>query len=646
MTGDLYLDLIPVSIISLVALDAGLKEPLRQTGRQTLLDVYGADGVIGAAKASFTYSAVNDTLDLDADFAGVTGEGWRVAAVAANTEWSTIPFEDAAATTYYIGARAMDVPSAASANTTDGSMYYAATRERIGVPGTPDTVTDLGGSIRMVVDTLVDPGWTAGATRQVIVWLNTPETASTAVAIQTVTAAYDGASGSVRITIPDNLGQTTVSTTPGDYSLFLLGPRITDTDITSDAKYVILGTQVGNGGASSNALQTLYPSWGTFLTAFGVEHHAGTGVHEVVTAQRVTIAGLAGDKLKATALDAADDAAQALVAVVSSTGVQTVGLWAGATKTKVQTQANTVADADTYAQVQVRNAGAAAMIELWARDGGVLRFPSAGLGAGPSIEAVSATDVTLVIGNPTAGKFLKIVHDGEMEWNSGSSGNAWRLLVNNAANQLLTVENLGAGLAGFYVKGPGRFEGDLTIDSGVVELATTTPTIKFLDSGGREVQRQIPLYYDIDVISGTPVRQIAGNPPTIYSSSVVTPLVYHIGLNKWMPFGQPSGLGHTGVSIVDWGFRYNRASGTGSITLNLYKVDKNALSARVLVKSLAATSTSGTWQIAQDFTGYTVSPDSHYYVEVVIDPNSGTNTDYKLLGMWVNWGTTHLVGST
>lgn len=645
MTGDLYLDLTPVSIISLAALDAGLKDPLRQTGRQTLLDVYGLSGVIGAAKATVTYSNGADTIDLDADFAAVNGLGWRLDAVATDAEWSAIPFEDAGATTYYIGARAADVPASVSGNTTDGSIYYNGTAEKIGVPGVPDTVTDQGGSILMVIDTLVDPGWTAAATRKVQVWLVDPETSADAVAIQTVTAAYNGVSGSVEITIPNNLGQTTVSTTASDYSLFLLGPKITDSDFSANANYVMIGTQVGNGGAGSNAIQTLFPGLGAFLISFGVEHNAGTGVHEVVTAQRLTVTGLAGDKLRATSVSALDDAAQAQVAVVSSTAVEAAGLWCTPSGAKVQTQALTTTDANTNGQVRVKNAAGLGMVELWADEGGGLTFPSSASGTGPAIKTIAAVDTTLTLTHPTAAKYCRLVTDGEIEWNSAKSAGSWRLLVDNASNQVLTVENVGAGLAGLIVKGTGQFENKMTLDAGILELDGINPKIEFVDSGGRDVTRQIPLYYDIDVISGTLARTILGTPPNVYSSLSGTPLVLHAGLNRWLPFGNGIGTGATGASIDEWGFWYNRVAVTGSIIVTLYRVAADGSAARVLMKTLVGTGTAGTWVSITDATGYALSSDFHYYVEVEIDPNGGTNTDYRVLGMWVKWGTTHMVGA-
>lgn len=274
MTGSTWHNLAAAAVLSLQALREYLLEPTREESRQLLEDLYGGGGggVLGSSAATLTYSS--STLSLAADRDAVTGDGHRLFLAASDAAWTSIPFANSGATTYYVGAQAQDRPTRALAGL-GGVIEYEAVIEDIGTLGAPDLVTDNGnGTLTLRISTLVSPVWSVGGTRPVVVWLVTPVTAG-------VEAIYEGtcsaSGGHVVVTVPHLLGQDPASTTASDYRVLVRGPRITTTNITSSTSYAFLGT-VTSGTWSATA-QVKFPP---FYALFDVEHDTGSGVHNRV----------------------------------------------------------------------------------------------------------------------------------------------------------------------------------------------------------------------------------------------------------------------------------------------------------------------------------------------------------------------------
>lgn len=274
MTGSIWHNLSAAAILSLQALREHLLEPTREQGRQVLADLFGGGGggVIGSTKASLTYSS--STLSLDFDREAVTGRGHRLSLSWIDPAWTSVPYANSGATTYYVGAQAQDRPTRAVTGL-GGVIQYEAVEEDVGTLGVPDLVTDNGdGTITLRISTLVAPVWSVGGTRPVVVWLVDPVTSSSE-AIYEGTASASG--GHVVVTTTHALGQDPVSTTAADYQVLVRGPRVTTTNIATNPDYFFLGTVIST--TFSAAAQVAFPP---FYALFDVEHDSATGVHNRV----------------------------------------------------------------------------------------------------------------------------------------------------------------------------------------------------------------------------------------------------------------------------------------------------------------------------------------------------------------------------
>lgn len=165
-------------------------------------------------------------------------------------------FENTAAQVYEIGAAYVEYPFEVRINQRTSKVEYDRMVEGVGVEATPNSVIDNGnGTITMRVDTLFEQGVAVGnhAGRIVRVWRKViAEGATTAsVAIEERTVFYGG--GQNQITTSAAFGQTTVSTTPADYVVQLVGIIVlkdtaTNRPTQNPSTQFFAGTVTGNGG--------------------------------------------------------------------------------------------------------------------------------------------------------------------------------------------------------------------------------------------------------------------------------------------------------------------------------------------------------------------------------------------------------------
>ena len=282
MNGDTWLILEPTSILALQDIKSAALDVVNDQQRQVAVDIYGeAGGVFGPTVAAMT--PAGSALSLFADASAFTGEGDRLELDSAAAEWTSVPFANVGATPYYVGARACRVPSRATANTIDGDPIYDREDEAIGEVGNPDSVVQVGNTLVLTLTTLVAPGWTAGGTRPVVVWLDGQPVTSSGEAIYEGTASYTG--GAVKVTVPHLLGQTTPSTTAADYKVAVLGPTIRTATMAADPAYVYLGSCTS--GVWSSAGQVAITRWGDLLALFRINHNAD-GTHDEVVADSLS----------------------------------------------------------------------------------------------------------------------------------------------------------------------------------------------------------------------------------------------------------------------------------------------------------------------------------------------------------------------
>jgi len=168
-----------------------------------------------------------------------------------------VQFENTSAIDYHIGLRPTYIVSELVVNPKDGTPQWTLIKHMIGLEDNPDSVVDnLDDTLTMVVDSITEAG-VSNAGRKVQVFQFTPSEGATsyAIATQICTVAWDGSNN--KITTVDAgsgegyLGQTTPSTTAGDYTVVLLGPHVSrNTDLSLDQDYAYLGTVKGAGAGN------------------------------------------------------------------------------------------------------------------------------------------------------------------------------------------------------------------------------------------------------------------------------------------------------------------------------------------------------------------------------------------------------------
>lgn len=288
-TGDTWIALETGQVLDFATLDTNLVGLTREALARVRADIFGTDATIGNAAATFTYAS--STLDLDATRYGVTPDGYRIKADAADAAWQNIPFKDTAAVLFHVGARRQLRPASVTGNTADGGYYYDTEIEDVGELGQPDAVTDQGGGAGLFIDVDADPtgivreGWTVGQTRRVVVYLVNPVTAS-ADAIYSGTIAWNAGAGTHRITVPHYFGQgASPSLDPADYRVLIQGPTISVAPL-SGSTYWELGACTT--GVPSTSGQNVMPTWGSWLTWFAAEHDTTTGKHKAINGDSFT----------------------------------------------------------------------------------------------------------------------------------------------------------------------------------------------------------------------------------------------------------------------------------------------------------------------------------------------------------------------
>lgn len=170
-------------------------------------------------------------------------------------EVESVIFENAIGIDYHVGLRDARIPDTATPNITinpkDGLPNWTFFRHIVGISGVPDAVVDNGnGTITFTVNSITESA-VSNAGRTVRVFQLTPAKGAItdAIALESRPVVWDSPNN--KITTVAALGQTTISTTPADYVVVLVGPRVLrNTDISTDGSYAYVGTVQGAGGAT------------------------------------------------------------------------------------------------------------------------------------------------------------------------------------------------------------------------------------------------------------------------------------------------------------------------------------------------------------------------------------------------------------
>ena len=134
-----------------------------------------------------------------------------------------IQFENILSNIYHVALHFAERPRGIAINPRNGSPEYRFFEEGIGEAAAPNSVADNGnGTITFIVNNATQAG-VSMAGRKVLVWKVIPAAGALteAIAVEELTVVYTG--GNNQVTTTGALGQSTISTTPGDYMTMLLG---------------------------------------------------------------------------------------------------------------------------------------------------------------------------------------------------------------------------------------------------------------------------------------------------------------------------------------------------------------------------------------------------------------------------------------
>lgn len=210
----------------------------------------GKRGVFGSA--SFSSTAVNTFNVTVPPLTMLDGDGNLL--VLSAPEATQIGFQNLNPVVYQVGARMIEIPSGVAINPRNNVSFYDTLEERIGVLDLPDSLTEISGQLRIVVDSVTEPG-VSNAGRLVTVWLVSPMSDSEAVAIErSLVVQWDGVNNYV--TTSGLLGQPggSASLIASDYVVALQGLSVQSpagVDLENTSPYVFLGTVTG-GGVGTN----------------------------------------------------------------------------------------------------------------------------------------------------------------------------------------------------------------------------------------------------------------------------------------------------------------------------------------------------------------------------------------------------------
>lgn len=253
--------------------------------------VFGVASLVSGGNDKFSVTTLPVDL-LDGDGNILTLEG---------TDATGIQFENTAATPYYVAARHNLVPSGVLRNQRNNVIFYDMQEDRVGELAEPDAVSEVGGTLEIVVDSVFEAG-VSHAGRLVSVWLRRPLTTDWAIAVEeNLTVSWVG--GVNKVTTAALLGQAGggASTNPADYQVFAQGVTVRKTDLRPVSPYAFLGIVTGGGAGSP-------PAGYSIVDQIDVSDGINPDLQEAYTAGRViTPSATYGGAVKISSADSGDE---------------------------------------------------------------------------------------------------------------------------------------------------------------------------------------------------------------------------------------------------------------------------------------------------------------------------------------------------
>lgn len=238
--------------------DTRLLTSLRLIDQETLESVFKEDGMLQWGLLSGTANPDEVTFSLPMRFVTSIDDMaiGEFSVAAGNNALATFTFQNTLAQLYEFGCKHVRFPTRMTVNVRTGEPEFESYEIGFGEQGDPDLVTDLGGgSIELVIDSLLDgPGIDLSGV-SCLIYLKDPESDDDSISLITATSTYSA--GKNRVTVPaGGLGQTTVSTVVTDYQVTIAGifgirsPGRFTVPAASEDKYIFLGTATGSGAGN------------------------------------------------------------------------------------------------------------------------------------------------------------------------------------------------------------------------------------------------------------------------------------------------------------------------------------------------------------------------------------------------------------
>lgn len=248
-TGAVWTNLVNKKILPLDQIKDGFLDYVRNRELEIHSRLWNEDGSWDTLTT--LASPANDQLSVSpgTPWAGASGTGYTIEDDGTDAYLLNVPFENTAAVLYHVGLRYTDSPDGVETNPRTGLVQYVQHKESIGNGGTPNSVTDLGLTISLVVDSVTESG-VSHAGRVVRVCLVNPLSDDSMVAFEECLVAW--VAGQNVITTTGLLGQTagSVSVNPADYFVQEKGPtiqRFTSGDLRVQPGVLFIAAVTGSG---------------------------------------------------------------------------------------------------------------------------------------------------------------------------------------------------------------------------------------------------------------------------------------------------------------------------------------------------------------------------------------------------------------
>lgn len=317
-TGEKLINMYNKKVTSGTQLRENWIEYFEQLIEDNLAALYPASGFFAAPTLSYPGAGLFQI----SNYAGLQSSGVEPVRRYDYAGGDSIAFEDANGTDYWVQSWLALCPEFAAAGIEGspefGTYRYSHLEEKVGLLDEPDSVSDLGPGVRMIIDGVLTAGEgsafdQSGREVTVMLWPD-PLSLDPAVAFQALTVQWSGTQNYVDV--PDYLGDSAIRAA-GEYRVFVPVCTVSDAAPTGDGNWTAKITSNAPGAPTfdytGQVILGFSPS--TISSAFQREHvltgGADDGLHKNVNAlnygnRSTAEGGSAGIKLDFTAVDASD----------------------------------------------------------------------------------------------------------------------------------------------------------------------------------------------------------------------------------------------------------------------------------------------------------------------------------------------------